>query len=205
MKRMRMYCPATELRVASEDGKPKITGYAAVFNKLSEELWENTREMIAPGAFTNALNRPDDVRALWNHDPNYVLGRNTSGTLLLSEDEQGLKVDITPPETQWASDLVESIRRGDVSQMSFGFIPKKESWEDKDDGSRVYTVEDVQLFDVSPVTYPAYPDTEVAVRRLLFDSHTHDETEENDDREAGDRARARVRLSLKKRHFDLHR
>ena len=205
MKRMRMYCPATELRVASEDGKPKITGYAAVFNKLSEELWENTREIIAQGAFTNALNRPDDVRALWNHEPSYILGRSTKNTLIMREDEQGLYVEITPPDTMLANGFVENIRRGDVSQMSFGFIPKKESWEDKDDGSRVYTVEDVQLFDVSPVTYPAYPDTEVAVRRLLFDSHTHDETEENDDREAGDRARARVRLSLKKRHFDLHR
>ena len=202
---MRMYCPATELRVASDDGKTRITGYAAVFDTLSEELWDNTYEKIAQGAFANAINRPDDVRALWNHNPDYVLGRNTSGTLLLKEDEHGLNVSIDPPATQWANDLVESIRRGDVSQMSFGFIPKAESWEDREDGTRIYTVEDVQLFDVSPVTYPAYPDTEVAVRKAIYGNRKRDESEPTDAQKAGLQARARGRLDLKRKRLSLHR
>lgn len=145
-----------------DEHTPVIKGHAAVFNK-----WANVygfKERIVPGAFDRAI-KEDDVRALFNHDPNYVLGRTASGTLRLSVDNRGLVYEIDPPDTQWADDLVESMRRGDISQSSFGFIVTKESWEFKGDGKMdERTIEEVELFDVSPVTYPAYPQTDVKVR-----------------------------------------
>ena len=110
----------------------------------------NIEERITEGAFDRAIEEQQDVRALWNHDPNFVLGRTKSGTLKLSSDSHGLKVDINPPDTQWAKDLVESVRRGDVDQMSFGFIVRKDKWyEDRDTGIAKRELIDVDLFDVS--------------------------------------------------------
>lgn len=154
----------SELRaITSGDGLRKITGYAAVFEKLSDNLgW--FREKIQPGAFADSI-ITDDVRALWNHDSNYPLGRNKSGTLTLSEDEHGLKIEIDPPDTQWARDLMTSIDRGDVDQMSFGFQTLSDKWE-MVEGEDIRTLIKVRLFDVSPVTFPAYPDTEVGLRSL---------------------------------------
>lgn len=153
-----------ELRVLEQDTeKPKLRGHAAVFNSLSERMY-GFREVILPGAFTDAIVN-DDVRALWNHNPDYVLGRNRSKTLTLSEDGTGLAVEIDPPDAQWARDLLVSIRRGDVSQMSFGFQVQSERWEKKD-GEVIRTLTKLRLFDVSPVTYPAYPATDVSVRSL---------------------------------------
>lgn len=149
-----------ELRADHDDGK--IRGYAAVFDSLSEDLG-GFREKIAKGAFADTLNA--DVRALWNHDANIVLGRTTSGTLTLREDSHGLAIEIDPPDTQQARDLLVSIRRGDISQMSFGFYTKADEWE-KRDGENIRTLRKVELFDVSPVTYPAYADTSVATRSL---------------------------------------
>jgi uncharacterized protein len=159
----------TELRVINEtDKKPKIRGYAAVFNKLSEDLG-GFREKIDPGTFKDSIGR-DDVRALFNHDVNYVLGRNKAGTLTLAEDDKGLSIEIDPPDTSYARDLQESIKRGDISQMSFGFVVLKDTWEyDKKKPERdvIRTLQEVRLFDVSPVTYPAYPQTSVKVRDYL--------------------------------------
>ena len=152
----------SELRsIIDDSGMRHITGYAAVFNTFSDDLGF-FREKIDPGAFAETIIN-DDIRALWNHDSNYVLGRNVSRTLTLSEDDQGLKIDIAPPDTQWARDLATSIDRGDISQMSFGFRTISDRWEMKN-GDEVRTLEKVQLFDVSPVTYPAYPDTRVGLR-----------------------------------------
>lgn len=151
-----------ELRaITDENGLRHLIGYAAVFNTLSDDLgW--FREKIEPGAFTETI-KTDDIRALWNHDDNYVLGRNKAGTLILEEDEHGLKIDITPPDTQMARDLALSIERGDIDQMSFGFRTLSDRWEMKDK-EEIRTLEKVMLFDVSPVTFPAYPDTEIALR-----------------------------------------
>lgn len=154
--------PMTEIRAA---GDGKITGYAAVFNQQSELLYGSFREVIKPGAFGGTLT--NDVRALWNHDTAYVLGRNTAGTLALAEDERGLRVEITPPDTQWARDLMVSIKRGDISQMSFGFQVKKDSWSStQDDGTQVRTLEEINLHEVSVVTFPAYPQTTVTARSI---------------------------------------
>lgn len=153
-----------ELRAIQDDkGLRHIVGYAAIFNTLSDDLgW--FREKIEPGAFAETI-KADDVRALLNHDSNYVLGRNKSGTLTLAEDERGLKIDISPPDTQFARDLMTSIDRGDINQMSFGFRTLTDEWS-LIDGKDVRTLKKVQLFDVSAVVFPAYPDTEVGLRSL---------------------------------------
>ena len=157
-----------ELRVEGDDS-PKIVGHAAVFGKWSEDLG-GFREKIAPGAFSKTI-QEGDVRALFNHDSNYVLGRNKAGTLSLEEDKKGLKVNIDPPDTQWARDLTTSISRGDITQMSFAFRTIKDMWTEPKKGQTVSQREllEVELFDVSPVTFPAYPQTDVGVRSVDID------------------------------------
>ena len=158
---------ADELRVMMTEGDglgPKmIVGHAAVFNRVAELGW--FREQIAPGAFADAIGR-DDVRALMNHDPNLVLGRNRAKTLRMTEDARGLAVEIDPPDTSYAQDLMVSIQRGDISQMSFGFQAVKDSWDRSDPENPLRTLMQVRLFDVSPVTFPAYADTDVAARSM---------------------------------------
>ena len=153
---------------SASDGAPMgtITGYAALFNSLSQVLW-GFREQIAPGAFGGSLG--DDVRALWNHDSAYVLGRTAAGTLRLSEDAHGLRVEIDPPDTPLARSFVESIRRGDVSQMSFGFSVLEDAWDEDEQGQTIRTLHKVKLYEVSPVAFPAYTETEVALRNLWGD------------------------------------
>jgi HK97 family phage prohead protease len=162
----------TELRVdASQDGKGKtLYGYASVFDILSENLG-GFKEKVAKGTFNRAV-KEDDVRALFNHDPNFVLGRNQSGTLRLWEDIHGLRFENDMPDTQAARDLAESIRRGDVNQMSFAFRTLKDEWNYLEDPAEIVamgtnlirTLMEVKLFDVSVVTYPAYPQTTADVR-----------------------------------------
>jgi HK97 family phage prohead protease len=153
---------ATELRIQDNDaGGKTLVGYAAVFDRWSEDLGF-FREIIRAGAFRKTLSDGADVRALFNHDPNFVLGRTKSGTLRLEEDERGLRIEGDLPDTQMVRDLVISpIERGDIDQMSFGFRSVKDEWNED------YTERElleVQLFDVSAVTFPAYPQTEVGVR-----------------------------------------
>jgi HK97 family phage prohead protease len=157
------YIPAQELRTEQEG--TIIKGYAAVFNKWSEDLG-GFREIIRPGAFTKTLKDGADVRALQNHESNYVLGRTKSQTLLLEEDDKGLAVEIHPPDTQYARDLIINIDRGDVDQMSFGFETIKDRWG-REEGRNTRELLEVKLFDVSIVTYPAYPQTVVQVRELF--------------------------------------
>lgn len=152
----------TRLEVrAAESRSPVIAGHAAVFNQFSSDLggWV---ERMRPGAFANSI-ISDDIRALWNHDPNWVLGRNKAGTLRLSEDAQGLAIEIDPPEAQWAQDLMVSIRRGDVSQQSISFWTLRDQWS-VEGNLVVRDVYEVKLFDVSPVTAAAYEQTDVGVR-----------------------------------------
>lgn len=148
-------------------GKRTLMGHAAVFGQLSEDLG-GFREQIQGGAFVEAIEK-DDVRALFNHDPNFVLGRNRSKTLRLSEDARGLAIEIDLPDTPIIRDLVMApIERGDVSQMSFGFSvrPGGQDWAKDDEGRVVRTLKKLRLFDVSPVTFPAYPQTDVAARAM---------------------------------------
>lgn len=163
-KEIRML-PIQELRVDDTlDGK--IVGHASVFDSWSETLGGifPFKEIVRKGTFTETI-KFDDIRALFNHDPNYVLGRNVAGTLELEEDEIGLRVVITPPDTSWANDLIKNLRRGDISQMSIGFIVLEDIWGTKD-GIDIREIKKVQLFDVSIVTYPAYTQTDVGVRAM---------------------------------------
>ena len=160
-----------ELRVERRDADspPRIIGHAAVFNQWSLPIGYGFRERIRPGAFKKTL-READVRALFNHNQDYVLGRTKSGTLSLREDDTGLAFDVMPPDTTYARDLLVSIERGDIDESSFGFNAVKESWGSAMiDGEAVSTREviEARLFDVSPVTFPAYPQTDVQVRSLL--------------------------------------
>ncbi len=158
---MRIVDGALEVR-AAENQPVKLVGYAAVFNSLSQVIWD-FREQIAPGAFAASL-AEDDVRALWNHDSAYVLGRSKSGTLTLGEDEHGLWVEITPPDSPLAQSFIESVKRGDVSQMSFGFSVIEDDWSIDDQNQQIRTLLKVKLYEVSPVTFPAYTETEIAAR-----------------------------------------
>lgn len=165
------------VQIETRENEPaKIIGHAAVFDSESEKLgW--FREIIRPGAFDDVLK--DDVRALFNHDSNYVLGRTKSGTLSLEVDEKGLRYIISPPETSTAKDLMKSIERGDINQSSFGFIVDKDEWEQRD-GEEYRIIHKVKrLFDVSPVTFPAYPETDVAKRS--HDQFTEEKKEEKKD------------------------
>jgi len=156
-----------EVMVKHDDDKPtRVVGHAAVFNKLSEDLG-GFREQITPGAFKEAI-KEDDIRALFNHDPNFILARNKSGTLSLKEDSEGLAIEFEPPDTQAGRDLVISLDRGDVDQMSFGFSvkPNGQNWGEDKEGNVIRTLTNVRLFDVSPVVFPAYLQTDVAKRDL---------------------------------------
>jgi len=152
--------------VVEEADNKKIVGHAAVFNKLSLPLI-GFREKIEPGAFSETIQK-DDIRALFNHNADYVLGRTKAGTLRLKEDDIGLYIEIDPPDTTFAKDLMVSIKRGDVDQMSFGFTVQDEEWR-KENGEQVRVLKRVQLWDVSPVTFPAYPQTDVKVRKAFAD------------------------------------
>lgn len=166
MERRTFHVP--EIRVEGEGAEAKIVGYAAIFNSttLIRTPWGNFREKIAPGAFSKAM-QTSDVRGLFNHNRDIVLGRNKSGTLTLIEDTKGLRYEIMPPDTQLAKDLVTSMRRGDIDQSSFGFrvIKDGERWDEADDGIDERTILEVaELYDVGPVTFAAYQDTEAGVR-----------------------------------------
>lgn len=173
----RMVGAQIELR-ASDDDPPKIVGHAAVFDSLSEDLG-GFREKISPGAFKDAI-PVSDIRSLWNHDSNIVLGRTKSGTLRVEEDDHGLHTETDPPDTQLVRDMVRSpIERGDVDQMSFAFRIHADGdhWEDTADGM-VRTILPggvAELFDISPVTFAAYQDTDVGVRSLCIDTSVAEE------------------------------
>lgn len=153
------------IEARSDGDKPQIVGYAAVFN-TETNIADMFRETIAPGAFADAI-KTDDVRALFNHDANYVLGRSASGTLKMSEDKKGLHVEIDPdPSQTWARDLMAAMKRGDINQMSFAFLPVQQSWKEEVDKLPLRIIERVKLYDVSVVTYPAFPTTSAAVRSL---------------------------------------
>ena len=189
MKREFRVFKHAEIR-AKKGGKPGIEGHAAVFNQLSEDLgWY--REKIMPGAFSDHLKTDPDVRALFNHDPSIILGRTKSGTLRVKEDKQGLAFDCDMPDTQAARDLMTSIDRGDVDQCSFGFRVRSQKWSEEPDpadssGKQKMIVREIhaaEVFDVSPVTYPAYPQTDVNARaaelRAMFPDGVPDEVREH--------------------------
>lgn len=164
----RRFVRGGQLRARKGD-KPGIEGYASVFDQQYDNGW--FRETVKPGAFARALREKQDVRCLFNHDANNVLGRSKSGTLRMVEDASGLHFECdTDPNTSIGSDVASMIDRGDVDGCSFGFQVTKQSWrEEKGDDDHMVTyrdIEEVDLFDVGPVTYPAYEGTSVGTRSL---------------------------------------
>ena len=151
-----------ELRVHDDSVGPVIVGYAAVFDSLSEDLG-GFRERVLPGVFTETLKGNPDVRALVDHDSSKILGRTTAGTLTLKEDDRGLAVRINPANTTAGIDILKSIKRGDVDQMSFAFQTVTDRWHTEDD-EEIRELVEVRLFDTSIVTYPAYEATSVSIR-----------------------------------------
>lgn len=143
-----------------------LRGYAAKYNVLSEMMWD-FQETVAPGAFDGVLE--DDVRALFNHDPNHILGRTRSGTLRLSLDDVGLVYEVDLPDTEMAGTVAAAVERGDVTQSSFAFTVNEAVWTEREDGTWLRTITSLkQLYDVSPVTYPAYPDATVGMRSAMI-------------------------------------
>lgn len=149
--------------VRAADGVKVARGYAALFNNATD-IGGYFSEVIAPGAFAETL-KTADVRALIDHDSGRVIGRSGSGTLRLSEDERGLSVEIDLPDTSDGRDLAVQLERGDISGMSFGFRVTHDEW-DETGAMPVRTIHAVELFEVSAVAFPAYPETELAMRSL---------------------------------------
>jgi HK97 family phage prohead protease len=146
-------------------GPGTLVGYAAVFDRDSHDLGGFT-ESIRSGAFSRSLREGADVRALRDHDPSKVLGRSGSGTLRLVEDAVGLRSEIDLPDTELGRETAELVRRGDLDGMSFGFSAESDSWSERD-GRSHRELSDLDIFDVSVVSFPAYPDAAVAGIRSL--------------------------------------
>lgn len=151
-----------QVEFRSEGGRLVAQGYAARFDALSQNLGGFV-EQIAPGAFAKTL-KEADVRALFNHDPNFVLGRNKSGTLRMAEDSDGLAYEIDLPDTTLGRDVAVLLERGDISGSSFGFRVIEDDWAETRSGFPLRTLKEVALRDVGPVTYPAYVDSSSALR-----------------------------------------
>lgn len=141
---------------------PVFTGKAIIYDKETQ-ICKGIFEKIQKDAFTDAIER-DDVRCLFNHNPNYVLGRNKSGTLKLEKREDALYFTVFPPHSSWCEDLKNSVKRGDISQCSFAFSTENDEFKLDKDGNIHRTVLDGKLYDISIVTYPAYEETHVALR-----------------------------------------
>jgi uncharacterized protein len=181
MKMERRFFPGAAALVKRADGKEVIAGHAAVYYdgtpKTEFKLWENFVERVMPGAFDRALAEKDDVRALFNHDPSALLGRASAGTLALKSDAKGLAYEIEPADTQVAKDVREHLRRGDLTGSSFAFVVTDQEFRTVN-GVDIREIRGVQLFDVGPVTYPAYEGTDAGVRsgdaddaRKALDAH----------------------------------
>ena len=190
-----MTAPAIERRTAfgsvefrQEDDRLQARGYAAVFNSPSQDLGGFV-EVILPGAFRDVV-KTDDVRALWNHDPNHVLGRVGAGTLRLGEDDKGLWYEVDLPDTTTGRDVATLLARGDVIGSSFGFrvLEDGAEWRVSEDGRPLREIRTVaRLRDVGPVTFPAYLATEAY--RSLAESRSLDVDEVRSAAERGDLAR----------------
>lgn len=194
-----------QLRKDGEEKQPVIYGHAAKFNdstllyQWTDEEWY---EEIAPGAFDNVLE--DDVRCLKNHDSNLVLGRNKAGTCTLRTDETGLYYECSPDmRISYAADTVHSVERGDISQCSFAFTIEKQSWEEEEIEGKTIVLRKIEkvkrLYDVGPVTYPAYENTNAGVKSAAgLDEYRNELKAWRESREAKPEAEKRTEQSQTK-------
>lgn len=182
-----------EMRAEGEESR-KIVGYAALFNTRSEDLGGFV-EVIEPGAFGDSIGR-SDIRALINHNDNLVLARSTTGTLKLEEDEKGLRYEFDVPDTSYGNDLLTNVRNGNITQSSFAFSlgsgEEYESWEEMEDGRLLRKIKKFdRLYDVSPVTYPAYRATTVSARSM---NKVEELKKEKEGKEGGNERGARLNI-----------
>ena len=152
----------TDFEIREEGDGMTFSGYAAKFNSWSEDLG-GFREQIEPGAFRRSLRSRNNVLLLVNHDSGRVLASTRAGTMRMTEDEIGLRVEASLPNTTDGRDMAELLKRGDLSKMSFGFSVQKDTWN-QDMTER--TLKSVRLFEASIVAFPAYAETEAMVRSL---------------------------------------
>lgn len=162
------FIPMDKMETREENGDLYLEGYFSVFNAIYE-LWPGATESIAPGAFDDSVN--DDVRCLYNHNSDLVLGRTTARTLELRQDSKGLwgRVQINREDTE-AMNAYARINRGDITGCSFGFDIAGQETEYREDGTVHWTITKVKpLYEVSPCTFPAYEDTSVSARKRDLD------------------------------------
>jgi len=184
-----------------EDGQEVVVGYGSIFNSRSENLG-GFYEYISPTAISQETIAKSDVRALINHDANLVLARSTTGTLDLSIDEKGLRYEFSIPETSYGKDLAINMKNGNINQSSFAFTVGSDEWSTDNEGNDVRTITSIdKLYDVSPVTYPAYSqadsDLVVAQRGLAMYKEKQEIKEEENDLVA--RSLAKLKIELIKR------
>jgi HK97 family phage prohead protease len=174
--------PTVEIREA-EDGTKKITGYAIVFNQKSQVLYGWFREVISQDALNNT--DLDDVKATLGHNFTKLLGRTTSGTLVLTQDDKGLKYEITPPDTESGREALELVSRGDITGSSFIFDLNEggQKWSKDEDGVEMRTITDIRrVYELGPVIDPAYVQTSAEVAKRSFEmSQTSEEADEGKD------------------------
>ena len=149
----------------SGKGVGTLAGYAAVFNKRSQNLG-GFIEQVDPGAFNKTLNDGGEVLARYNHEDNYLLGTLGAETLRLAVDGTGLHYEVDLPDTSYGRDIATLAKRGDLSKSSFAFRTISDSWGYTDDDFLLRTLKEVQLLDVAPVVNPAYRDTSTGLRSL---------------------------------------
>ena len=153
-----------ELEYREEEDKPIVGGYVVRWNKLSEEMF-GFREKVAQGAFAKSL-REMKAFSFWNHNSDIVLGSTDNETLNLTEDDKGLRFELTLPDTTAGRDARTLIKRGDVKGMSFGFRTLRDEWDETDPQHVIRTLHEVRLYEVSPTAMPAYPQSSVAARSI---------------------------------------
>lgn len=166
-----------------EQAKRVVRGHGAVFNSRSQDLG-GFYETIAPGAFDKALEPgKSDIRALIDHNPSLILARTSAGTLKVGTDDKGLTYEFELPNTTYARDLAENLDNGNITQSSFAMIVARDKWEEQEDGTLQRTIIEVEeLFDVSPVTYPAYTEADVRIAKRSLEEYQNqkDETTKSD-------------------------
>lgn len=142
----------------------KLMGYVVKWNSRSQLIWGEFYEQFSPKAFSQSLSTNPDIRALFEHDHKALLGRTTSNTLILNEDDIGLRFELTPPDTQLGRDLLVSVDRGDIRGMSFGFMATTESWDFNQEPC-IRTVNTAELFEITVTSMPAYQESDIQIAK----------------------------------------
>jgi len=166
----------TDFQARQENDAKYIEGYFIRFNEETK-LWKDAFEEVDPGAVDDSL-KNNDIRCLFNHDTSIVLGRTGNGTLELKKDSIGVfgRVKINPNDKQ-ALDIYARIERGDINACSFGFNIIDEEIQNRDDGTVKFILREIDLKEVSPVTFPAYPTTSISARKKDYEQYKQKQLE----------------------------